>query len=82
MDADGSASVTGAGAAYFLRSPGPPENCSRNQPLTYRNISVFRLTAGAGRFNVASWTGSGGLEYKLSAENGVLKSSLAGNRVY
>jgi cyanophycinase len=82
MDADGGVSAIGAGAAYFLHAPGPPEQCQPNTVLTYRNISVYKLTAGAARFNINSWTGSGGVEYTLSAENGVLKSSLAGDRVY
>jgi cyanophycinase len=82
MDADGSARVTGVGAAYFLRTPGSPELCAPNTALTYRNISVYRLTAASGQFNVKSWTGNGGLEYRLSAENGVLKSSLPGNQIY
>ena len=42
---------------YFLRTPGPPEVCPPNTPLTYRNVAVYRigpgetfdLTAGAGR---------------------------------
>lgn len=82
VDADGNARVTGVGAAYFLRTPGPPEQCAPNVALTYRNISVYRLAATAGSFNVRSWTGSGGTEYKLSAENGVLKSTLPGNLIY
>lgn len=77
MDADGSASVIGAGAAYFLHAEGPPEQCLANKPLTYRNISVYRLKAGEGRFHIDSWTGSGGVEYKLSAENGVLRPAPA-----
>jgi len=82
VDAGGNARVTGVGAAYFLRTPGPPERCAPNTALTYRNISVYRLSAAAGHFSVHSWTGSGGLEYKLSAENGVLKSSLSNNQIY
>jgi cyanophycinase len=82
MDADGGARVTGAGAAYFLRTPGPAERCAPNTALTYRNISVYRLTAGEGRFNVKSWTGRGGVEYKLSVENGVISSTLTGNQIY
>ena len=82
VDADGSARVTGVGAAYFLRAPGPPERCVPNAALTYRNISVYRLTAAAGTFNLKSWTGSGGLEYRLSVENGVLGSSLPNNQIY
>lgn len=82
VDADGTARVTGVGAAYFLHAPGSPEQCVPNAALTYRNISVYKLTAAAGRFNVKSWTGSGGVEYKLSAENGVLKSNLPGDQIY
>lgn len=82
IDAGGAASVTGAGAAYFLRAPGAPEQCLANTALTYRNILAYRLTAGAGRFNVGSWTGSGGVAYALSAEQGIVKSTLSGNQIY
>jgi len=81
MDADGSGHVIGSGAVYFLRAPGPPEQCAPNTPLTYRDISVYRVKAG-GHFNTKSWTGAGGVEYKLSAETGTLKSTLPGNQVY
>jgi len=82
LDAEGNAKVTGEGAAYFLRAPGKPEQCSAGVPLTMRNVAVYRLNAGAGEFNVKSWTGSGGVKYQLSAENGVLKSTLPGDQVY
>jgi len=82
MEPDGTAWVTGRGAVYFLHPPGPPEQCKPNQPLTYRDIAVYRLKAGPGRFNVASWTGSGGTAYLLSAENGVLKSTQEHSQVY
>ncbi len=82
MDADGIARVVGAGAAYFLRTPGQPEQCIPNTALTYRNVSVYRLMAGAGLFNVAAWTGTGGTEYTLSAERGVLISTLPRNAIY
>jgi cyanophycinase len=59
---------------YFLRTPGPPEVCAPKTPLTYRNISVYRIGPG-GTFDLAAWTGSGGLAYSLSAESGVLLSS-------
>ena len=59
---------------YFLRTPGPPEVCRRGKPLTYRNISVYRIGPG-GRFDLERWQGTGGIAYTLSAENGVLTSS-------
>ena len=82
IEADGSARVTGVGAAYFLGTPGPPEQCAPNTALSYKNVSVYRLTTGEGRFNVKSWTGSGGVEYKLSVEGGVIASTLPGNEIY
>ena len=59
---------------YFLRTPGPPEVCLPNTPLTYRNIAVYRVGPG-GTFNVATWAGKQGTAYTLSAEDGVLTSS-------
>ncbi len=59
---------------YFLRTPGPPEVCQSRTPLTYRNISVYRIGPG-NSFDVDTWTGSGGISYTLSAEVGVLTSS-------
>ena len=59
---------------YFLRTPGPPEVCEPKTPLTYRNISVYRVGPG-GTFDLGSWSGQGGISYMLSAENGVLVSS-------
>ena len=59
---------------YFLQTPGAPEVCQPNTPLTYRNISVYRIGPG-GRFDIPKWRGAGGLAYTLSAEAGVLFSS-------
>jgi cyanophycinase len=59
---------------YFLRTPGPPEVCQPKTPLTYRNISVYRIEPGDS-FDVDTWNGQGGISYTLSAEVGVLISS-------
>jgi cyanophycinase len=82
MEPDGTAWVTGKGAAYFLNPPGPPEQCKPNQPVTYREIEVYRLEEGPGRFNIASWKSTGAATYRLSAEDGVLKSTQEQNRIY
>jgi cyanophycinase-like exopeptidase len=68
-------------AAYFLRTPGPPEVCQPKVPLTYRNIPVYKVTGGA-TFNISTWNGSGGVAYTLSAENGVLTSTQPGGNIY
>jgi cyanophycinase-like exopeptidase len=59
---------------YFLRTPGQPEVCQPGTPLTYRNVSVYRISPG-GTFDLDTWTGTGGISYTLSAEAGVLVSS-------
>jgi cyanophycinase len=59
---------------YFLQTPGPPEVCAPKTPLTYRNISVYRIGPG-GRFDIPSWSGGDGIAYTLNAEAGVLVSS-------
>jgi cyanophycinase len=59
---------------YFLRTPGPPQVCEPETPLTYQNISVYRIGPG-GTFDFDDWSGSGGISYLLSAQNGVLTSS-------
>jgi cyanophycinase len=75
VEADGTASAIGMGGVYFLQTPGLPEVCQPATPLTYQNIDVYRIFAG-GTFNLASWTGSGGLAYQVSATNGSLSSTL------
>jgi cyanophycinase-like exopeptidase len=59
---------------YFMRPTLAPERCEPGQPLTFRNVEVYRIGPG-GRFDLAAWQGSGGISYRLSAEAGVLSSS-------
>ncbi len=77
--ADGSAEVFATPThatpyVYFLQTPGPPQVCAPKTPLTYRNLSVYRIGPG-GRFDVPRWRGTGGIAYTLSAEAGTLISS-------
>ena len=81
VEADGSASILGNGAAYFLQTPGTPEVCLPKTDLTYRNVSVYRIS-GSATFNFATWTGNGGTGYTITAENGALTSSQSGGSIY
>jgi cyanophycinase len=76
-----SASVTGFGHVYFLTAPGAPEVCQARTPLTYRKISVHRISAGE-TFNLNHWTGKGGADYTVSADAGVLTSTQPGGSPY
>ena len=82
VEADGKATVVGSGkGAYFLRPTRTPEACEKDVPLTLRGIDVYRVAAG-GHFDLASWTGEGGLAYSLSVENGKIVSTQAGGGIY
>ncbi len=81
MEPDGSGFVAGTGAAYFLRTTGPPDMCKPGTPLTLRNVSVYRLRAG-GKFNAVTWTGEGGTAYALSAVHGAVESTQPGGGIY
>lgn len=81
VDAKGKATVLGFGSAYFLQTPGLPEVCQPKTRLTYRNLTVYKVTPG-NTFNFGTWSGSGGTAYTLSAENGVLTSTQAGGGIY
>jgi len=60
--------------AYFMSASNEPERCQPGQPLTFRNVDVYRLGPG-GKFDLGTWTGTGGVPYRLSAEDGRLQSS-------
>jgi cyanophycinase len=78
---NGSASMVGIGAAYFLQAPGPAQVLADKTPLTYLNIGVYKLPQG-GTFNLSTWNGSGGVAYTLNVNNGALTSTQAGGNIY
>src|SRR6185436_2637574 len=73
----GAATMVGVGAAYFLQAPGPAQVLADRTPLTYLNISVYKVPQG-GTFNLSTWSGTGGVAYTLSVNNGSLTSTQAG----
>ena len=81
VDANGSATIKGADYAYFFKTPGQPQTCQSGSKLTYRDVNVYRIT-GSNTFNFNTWTGSGGISYKVSAVSGVLSSTRSGGSVY
>lgn len=82
IDARSQLSVVGSGNVYFLAAPGLPEVCQPDAPLTYRNVSVYRISAAAGSFDLGKWEGRGGTAYVVSADAGVLTSSQPGGSAY
>ncbi len=74
VDENGAASLVGPGNVYFFRPKHKPEVCVAGQPLTFRDIQVYKIDHN-GSFNLKDWTGSGGTWYVLSAVEGHLESS-------
>jgi cyanophycinase len=60
------------GSACFLLAPDLPQICLPGQPLTYENVSVYRIRAGDkdARFDLRTWQGQGGKGYAASARQG------------
>ena len=82
VEADGQATVVGTGkGAYFLRPLQSPEICQKGFPLTFRNVSVYRVPAG-GHFDLRLWTGDGGTAYSLAVERGKIESTQTGKGIY
>ena len=81
VDEKGTARIYGDGAAYFTRTNGKPQKCVKNLPLTYKNVSVYRLSGDA-TFDLPAWKGSGGAGYSISVLEGVLSSTQDGGGIY
>jgi cyanophycinase-like exopeptidase len=82
VEADGKGIVIGSGnGAYFLRPTQAPEVCRTGVPLSFMNITVYKAPSGA-RFDLPSWTGSGGASYSLSVERGTIRSTQPNSSVY
>lgn len=78
--ADGSAEVFSTADhltpyVYFMTAREAPERCEPKQPLTSGSVGVYRLGPGDGRFDLASWNGTGGISYELRVQAGTLISS-------
>jgi cyanophycinase len=82
VDADGKATVVGTGkGAYFLHPSKPPAICKKDIPLTFLNVTLYRVPAG-GHFDLITWTGDGGMAYDLSVEKGKIQSTQVGGSIY
>ncbi|HXR17918.1 MAG TPA: cyanophycinase [Terriglobales bacterium] len=82
VGADGKSVVIGSGrGAYFLRPTRAPDICRKDVPLSFRHVSVYRAPSGA-HFDLASWTGTGGVSYSLSVDQGIIHSTQPDAAVY
>jgi cyanophycinase-like exopeptidase len=59
---------------YFLHASRQATVCEPERPLSIQDVSVYRIAPG-GTFDLKNWTGTGGLAYSLSVNEGQLISS-------
>ena len=82
VDGDGKVSIVGTGkGVYFIRPTRAPEVCKSGAPLRFDGVAVYKAPAGS-HFDLRSWTGTGGVTYSLSVEEGAIRSSAPGTAVY
>lgn len=82
VEPDGKALIVGPGkGAYFLQVAQAPDRCLPNTPLTIHSISAYLAPKGA-RFDLKSWTGTGGENYLISVENGVVSTTRPDGKLY
>ena len=73
VEADGSAKIVGTGkGAFFLELTKSPESCSPGKALTIQGVSVYHAPRNS-RFNLNTWSGTGGQGYPLAVVNGELR---------
>jgi cyanophycinase len=71
VEADGSSRVVGDRAAWFIETTGTPEHLEPRDPLTYTGLRGYLVEQG-GTFDFATWTGTGGRPFVISAVEGDL----------
>lgn len=81
LDPDGHAKIIGSGPAYFLQARKPPDVCRRKTPLSFGGVTVLRVSPG-GTFNVKTWKGNAGDEYRIASVGGKLETSGSNHGIY
>ncbi|HUR21722.1 MAG TPA: cyanophycinase, partial [Vicinamibacterales bacterium] len=71
VEPNGSATIVGPKTAYFMEAKGAPQVCEQGRPLTYFPVSIYTVTS-ASRFNLTTWTGSGGTPEIMTVKDGVV----------
>ena len=80
LEGDGTATVVGRGAAYFLRAGIRPAKLKAGEPLNFGPVSAVKLSQG-GRFYLKSWIGETS-PYAYTVKAGVVHSSRGAGEIY
>jgi cyanophycinase len=80
LEPDGKAHVVGYGAAYFIDTDRGSGTLQTHKLPTFGPFTVQKVMPGSD-FYIKSWAGDG-ITYKLSVENGKIRSSQTANEIY
>lgn len=80
LEPDGRAHVIGDGPAYFIDCTHADQPLQSGKPLTFGPFEIQKVAPG-GNFYIKSWAGDT-TTYKLSVENGRIRSSQNANEIY
>jgi cyanophycinase len=80
LEPDGKAHVVGYGAAYFIDTDRGSSTLQTHKLPTFGPFTVQKVMPGSD-FYIRSWAGDG-ITYKLSVENGKIRSSQTANEIY
>lgn len=80
LEPNGNAHVVGYGAAYFIDADHGSGAMQMHKPLSFGPFTVQKVMPGSD-FYIKSWAGDG-ITYKLSVENGKIRSSQTANEIY
>jgi cyanophycinase len=80
LEPDGKAHVVGYGPAYFIDADRGSGAMQTHKLLTFGPFTVQKVMPGSD-FYIKSWAGDG-ITYKLSIENGKIRSSQTANEIY
>lgn len=80
LEPDGRAEVVGYGSAYFIEEDRGAGNLRKGRPVTFGPFVVQKVAPGA-VFYMKSWAGDA-ISYKLTVENGKIRSTQTANEIY
>lgn len=81
LDADGTGTVLGTTAVYFIKAMQPPSVLQAGKPLSMSGIEVQKAMPGM-RFDISKWSGQTAARYQLSVHGGMIDSTQGNGSAY
>jgi len=82
VESDGQSRIIGSGkGAYFIEAHKSTSECRSGIPLSFHEYVVYHAPSKT-RFDLKSWSGTGGNSYSLSIDKGTVSSTQSGGSIY